>query len=267
MIVLVTGGSNGIGATTCNLFAEMGAKVYAASRSGTIAADADSTKVFPIVMDVTLPESVKNGVDTIIKREGRLDVVVCNAGNGIAGAIEETTLEEAKYQFETCFFGVHNTVTAVLPYLRKQGFGKIITTSSVAALVPIPYQAFYSSVKAALLNYSNALHIEVEDFGIDCCCILPGDTKTGFTSARKYTKAANEQSPYHTKRKASVAKMERDERNGMEPILIAKAIVKQAMSRRKMNTKVVPRIDYWAINLLVKILPNRLVLAIVKMLY
>mgnify|MGYP004447821569 CR=1 FL=1 len=193
-------------------------------------------------------------------------MVLCNAGNGIAGAIEETTTEEAKYQFETCFFGAHNTIRAALPHLRKQGYGKIIATSSVAAVVPIPYQAFYSSVKAALLAYMEALSMELRPFGIQCCCILPGDTKTGFTSARKYVKGAVETSPYDAARKKSLGKMEKDEVNGMEPEQIAKAMVCQAYIKN-MSMKFTPRIDYQVFNLLVKILPAKLMTWIVSKVY
>ena len=265
MIVLVTGGSSGIGGAACRLFAAKGATVYAASRRGLLPEGAPSN-VKAIAADVTSPESVSAAVASIVEEEGRLDVVVCNAGNGIAGSIEETSLEEAKYQFETCFFGAHNTIRAVLPYFRAQGSGKIITTGSVASVVPIPYQAFYSSAKAAVLMYTEALAMELRPFGIQCCCILPGDTKTGFTSARKYVAGATADSPYAAARSASVGKMEKDEVNGMAPEVIARAMVRQAY-RRRMAMKVTPRIDYQAVNLLIKILPARLMTRIVGMIY
>lgn len=263
MVVLVTGGSQGIGAEICRQLVGRGATVYAASRRGTSPCDG----VNGIVMDVTSPESVEAGVAAIVSAEGVIDAVVCNAGNGIAGAIEETTADEAKYQFETCFFGAHNVVRAVLPYMRAQGHGRILTTTSVAAVIPIPFQAFYSSVKAALKIYTEALQIEVAPYGIQCCTILPGDTHTGFTSARKYAIGASTDSVYAAKRSASVAKMEQDELHGMQASYIASFFVKQIFRRRKMSLVVTPRLDYKAIVLLGKILPTRLLLWIVGLIY
>lgn len=265
MVVLVTGGSSGIGAAACRAFAAKGAVVYAASRRGVVP-EGCPANVKAVAADVTVPESISAAVASIVSAEGRIDVVICNAGNGIAGAIEETSLDEARYQFDTCFFGAHNTVRAVLPYFRAQHSGRIITTGSVASVVPIPYQAFYSSVKAAVLMYTEALAMELRPFGIQCCCVLPGDTKTGFTSARKYVSGAVDDSPYAPARKASVSKMEKDEVNGMAPEVIARAMTRAAF-RRRMPMKVTPRLDYQAVNLLVKLLPARLMTIIVGKVY
>lgn len=273
-VILLTGGSSGIGAATAILLAQEGNHVYAASRSGRLPEDLKPESlascrgfVRAIALDVNDAASLQSAVESICREEGRLDVLVCNAGNGIAGAIEETNEEEAKYQFETCFFGVVKSIQACLPTFRAQGHGKIITVTSVAAVIPLPYQAFYSAVKAALLSLTQSLQLELKPFHIQCCSILPGDTKTGFTAARKYTKAAtNEDSPYYRNMMASVQKMEKDEQNGMSAQVIARAIARQ-VRRRRMSISVTPRIDYWAIGLLVRLLPRRLVLWIVGLLY
>ena len=266
MIVLVTGGSSGIGAATSMLFAQAGDIVYAASRSGRLPQGADPSKIRAITLDVTVPESIEDAVKAIVDEHGRLDVVVCNAGNGIAGAVEETSGEEARYQFETCFFGAHNTIKACLPIMRCQGSGRIICTSSVAAVVPIPYQAFYSAAKSALLSMVQALSLEVKAWGIQCCCILPGDTKTDFTAARKYTEAATDDSPYAQRRNKAVHKMEKDELNGLDAKVMGKAIVRQA-HRRKMDSKCVPTLQYKTFNLLMKVLPARFALWILGKVY
>lgn len=273
-VILLTGGSSGIGAATAILLAQEGNHVYAGSRSGRLPEGLNPESlatcrgfVRAMALDVNDASSLQSAVENICREEGRLDVLVCNAGNGIAGAIEQTNEEEAKYQFETCFFGAVKSIQACLPTFRAQGHGKIITVTSVAAVIPLPYQAFYSAVKAALLSLTQSLQLELKPFHIQCCSILPGDTKTGFTAARKYTKAAQDSSsPYYKAMKASVQKMEKDEQNGMSAQVIARAIARQ-VRRRRMSISVTPRIDYWAIGLLVRLLPRRLMLWIVGMLY
>ena len=267
-IVLLTGGSSGIGAATAKLLCRGGMTVYSASRSGGGDAETlENGRIIPVKMDVNDPSAVKEVVDRIVREQGRLDAVVCNAGNGIAGSVEDTSVDEARYQFETCFYGAVRTIDACLPVFRSQGHGRIVTVSSVAAVIPIPFQAYYSSVKAALHMLTRALSLEVKPFGIQCCCVLPGDTKTGFTKARKYTQASQEAtSPYYQTMHRSVAKMEKDEQNGMAPEVIGKAILRQ-LGRRKMKLTVTPRIDYRAIGILVRILPERLAMWIIGLLY
>ena len=261
-VVLLTGGSSGIGAATASLLAAKDIKVYAASRSGKAP---DNDGIIPIVTDVNDSEAIKATVKKIYELEGHLDAVICNAGNGIAGAVEDTTVDEIRYQFETCFYGAVRTIDACLPVFRQQGYGKIITVTSVAGFIPIPFQAFYSSVKAALLMLTKALSLEVKPYGIQCCSVLPGDTKTGFTAARKYVEHA-EDGPYAHVMKRSIAKMEKDEQNGMPPEKIAKAILRQLKARR-MKATVTPRFDYRAIEILSRLLPTRTVLWLVGKLY
>lgn len=261
-IVLLTGGSSGIGAATALMLAQAGMTVYATSRSGKAP---EHNRIIPLVMDVNDAEAVAHTVSWILAEQGRLDAVVCNAGNGMAGAAEDTSIDEVRYQFETCFYGAVKVIDACLPVFRRQGYGRVLTVTSVAAFIPIPYQAFYSSVKAALLMYTKALSLEVAPFGIQCCSILPGDTKTGFTSARKYAEKARE-GAYAERMARSVAKMEKDEQNGMSPDVIARAICKQ-LTRSRMQLHVTPRLDYKAIEVLSRVLPERLVMWIVSLLY
>lgn len=267
-IVLLTGGSSGIGAETAKVLAMAGMKVYAGSRRGTVPEDcASSNNIIPLVMDVNDEQSVENAVNKIIENEGHIDALICNAGNGIAGPIEQTTTEEGKYQFETCFWGMHRTIKAVLPSMRANKFGRIITVSSVAAVVPIPYQAFYSSVKSAVLTYTKALSIELKPYGVQCCSVLPGDTKTGFTASRKMIKASSDTtSPYYEISQRSVARMEHDEQSGMPASKIGTAILRQLRSR-KMSITSTPRIDYKAAVSLSGFLPDRFILWVVGKIY
>jgi len=147
-IVLLTGASAGIGKATAEQLMLKGVKVYGASRRGGIPQKAPqgSGEIIPVIMDVNKEDEITAVINRIMEENGRLDVVISNAGNGIAGAIEDTSIDEARYQFETNFFGVYKTIQACLPIFRTQGYGKIITISSVAGIIPIPFQALYSSV-------------------------------------------------------------------------------------------------------------------------
>ncbi len=268
-IILLTGASAGIGKATAELLMENGVIVYGASRRGCEPRKAvnGSGEIIPVIMDVNNENEIAAVVERIINEKGRLNALISNAGNGIAGSIEDTSSEEVKYQFETNFFGAVKTIQACLPIFRKQGYGKIITTSSVAAIVPIPFQAFYSAGKSALLVFMQALAMEVKPYGIQCCTILPGDTKTDFTAARKYTAASQSpESVYYKKMKSSVGKMEKDEQNGMSPDIIASNMVKQLLSKN-MKAIVIPGFQYQVICWLFNRLPVKLRLRVVGMLY
>lgn len=267
-VILLTGASSGIGLSAAIQLMNKGFRVYAASRRGSENRTSDNGgEIISTMMDVNREEDIKKVLDEILAQNGHLDAVISNAGNGIAGSIEDTSIEEAKYQFETNFFGAVRVVQACLHIFRKQGYGKIIATSSVAAIVPIPFQAFYSASKAALLIFMQALAMETKPFGIQCCTILPGDTKTNFTSARKYTTASQStESVYSEKMKKAVGKMEKDEQNGMDADDIAKAIVKQ-IEHKNMKAVVVPGFQYQLICWLFNRLPVKFRLKVVSMLY
>ena len=268
-VVLITGASAGIGLSAALQLMNKGVKVYAASRRGGESQKAQNGpgELIPVKMDVNNEANIASVIQQILKENKKLDVLICNAGNGIAGSVEDTSAEETQYQFETNFFGAVKTINACLPTFRAQGYGKIIATSSVAAIVPIPFQAFYSAGKSALLVFMQALAIELKPFGIQCCCILPGDTKTDFTSARKYTlKSQSADSAYTLKMKASVGKMEKEEQNGMSADSVASRMVQQVMNK-KMNVFVVPGLQYELICILFNILPPRLRLWVVGLLY
>lgn len=272
-VILITGGSSGIGLETATQLMKKGIKVYAASRNPFRTfptpqiADASGGMIIPVRMDVNNEEDISSVLAQIQQENGSLDAVICNAGNGIAGSIEETSTDEVKYQFETNFFGAVKVIQACLPVFRKQGHGRIIATSSVAAMVPIPFQAFYSAGKSALSIFMQALAIEVKRFNIQCCTILPGDTKTEFTATRKYTRLSQEpDSAYAQKMKKSVGKMEKDELNGMKASFVARKIVKQ-LTKRRMKAMVIPGIQYKLICGVINLIPMRLRLWIIGILY
>ena len=174
-VVLITGVSSGNGQAMAKLFAENGFTVFGTSRRA-------NHNVMPgievLPLDVRSDESVKTCVEEVLKRTGRLDVLVNNAGFALIGALEETSLTEAKEQFETNFFGVLRMTNAVLPAMRRQGHGRMINVSSIVGLVPLPFMGLYSAGKFALEGYSEALSHEVKPFGIHVSLVEPGFIKT-----------------------------------------------------------------------------------------
>lgn len=212
--ILITGGSSGIGAATCDYFAQKGWTVFELSRHGQ-----STTNIIHIECDVCDETSVRNAIAQVLTLTDHFDVVISNAGYGISGPIECTPIEQVTHQMDVNFIGAIRFTQAVLPQLRKQRYGRIIYTSSVAATLAVPYQAFYSASKAAINAAALALANELRDWNISVSVLMPGDVKTGFTSARK--KSTNKQQIYKNAEKA-IAIMEHDEQNGMEPIEMAK---------------------------------------------
>ncbi|MBR3519953.1 MAG: SDR family oxidoreductase [Paludibacteraceae bacterium] len=268
-IVFLTGGSAGLGKATAELLMRNGYTVYSASRRLAERQEDPNHqgKIIPLQMDVTDTHSIATAVAEVMEKEGRIDILICNAGNGIAGAIEDTSAEEAKFQFETNFFGTVNVVHEILPIMRKQMKGKIITTSSVAGFIPIPYQGFYSASKAAVKIFTQTLSIEMKPFNVQCCCVMPGDAKTEFTQSRKFTQASQApESVYTEKMNKAVGIMAHDEQNGMLPVEISKAILTQ-IRKKKMSAVSIPGIKYKVISFAFRLVPNKFLLFVVDKLY
>jgi NAD(P)-dependent dehydrogenase (short-subunit alcohol dehydrogenase family) len=219
-VVLVTGASSGFGRSICDRLTAEGYRVYGAARRRPTP-DAD----FPFLkMDVDQDASVTAAVDELIAREGRLDAIVSNAGIGIAGALEDTSSEEALAQFQTNFFGNHRVCRATLPYLRRQSLAHIVVTGSLAGLMGIPFQGMYAASKFALEGYCEALRIELRGSPVWVTILEPGDFATGFTAARACTAASGEGSLYRESFTKALATMESDERGGADPILVARVV-------------------------------------------
>ena len=220
-VVLVTGASSGFGLSIANDLQAAGYRVYGASRRATGALDGGFEA---IAMDVDDDASVAAGVDAIIAREGRLDVVVSNAGIGIAGSLEDTTTDEAKAQFETNFFGNHRVCRAALPHLRAQENSHIVVIGSLAGLFGIPFQGMYSATKFALEGYCESLRIELRHTGVRVAIVEPGDFATGFTAARRTVAARGEGSAYHAAFERALLIIENDEITGADPADLAVAV-------------------------------------------
>ena len=258
-VALVTGASRGIGLAVSKKLARMGYTVYGAARAPFL-----QEGINGVQLDVTKPEQIEQVVESIIAKEGRLDLLVNNAGMGISGAVEKTPDEEARYIFDVNLFGPFFMIKKCLPYLRESR-GRIINISSVASHLCIPFQAFYSSTKAALETLSYALMPEIAPFGVKITNILPGDTRTGFTDARK--KSFEKDDPVYGDRIwRSVSVMEKDERGGMSPDKVANTIAKTLKKKNPPALKTVG-FQYKLFVFLNRLLPKKLVIWIIGKLY
>ena len=224
-IAVVTGGSSGIGFGAVKALMDAGCKVYELSRR-----DFEYKDINHMKLDVTDEAAAQSVIESIIEREGKIDILINCAGFGISGAVEFTELENAKKQLDVNFFGVVNMTKAVLPHMRKQGNGRIVNVSSVAAVAPIPFQTYYSVSKAAINAYTEALCNEVKPFGISVTAIMPGDIQTGFTKAREKSIVGDEE--YNGRISISVQKMEQDEMNGMNADVAGSYIAKIALKKK-----------------------------------
>jgi len=180
-VVLITGASSGVGHATARLLAQKGYRVFGTSRSPSRGESA----VEMVPLDVRDDDSVKACVKSVLDQAGRIDVLINNAGYELAGALEETSLEEARAQFDTNFFGVVRMVTAVLPSMRERRQGRIITVGSLSGVSAIPFMGMYSASKCALEGYSDALRMEVAPFNIHVSLIEPGFLKTPMMNKRQ----------------------------------------------------------------------------------
>lgn len=218
-VVLITGASSGIGQACAAHLHQRGYCVYGTSRRSP---SLDGGAPFErIQMDVDRDDSVEQGVDLILQRQGRLDIVVNSAGFGLAGPIEDTCMIEAKSQFETNFFGTLRVCRAALPIMRKQRSGYIVNISSLAGLAAIPFQGLYSASKFAVEGLTEALRAEVRPFGICVVLVEPGDFATGFTAGRRRTRGSQENPAYRECFERALGIMEADERRGGSPEQIA----------------------------------------------
>src|ERR1700729_80616 len=218
-VVLVTGASSGIGLACATHLAAQGFRVYGTSRRPNAALQGAVTM---LAADVTDDRSVEQAVAAVLNREQRLDILVNNAGMGIAGPVEDTSIEQAKSQLEVNFFGAFRVCRAVLPAMRSQRSGYIVNIGSIGGLVAIPYQAMYSASKFALEGFSESLRMEVRPFGIQVVIIEPGDHKSALTENR--TKMSGGTDAYSVSYQAALARTAHDEQNGPGPDQVARLL-------------------------------------------
>ncbi len=222
-IILITGISSGFGKETARLLAEKGHTVY-----GTVRKNTDqTTSVNYLTMDLTDIVSIKKAVSLILEKEGRIDVLVNNAGMHTGGPIETSPIENIKLQMDTNFMGTVNLTREVLPLMRKQGGGTIINFSSIGGLMGLPFQGYYSAAKFAIEGFSEALRMEVSQFNIKVVLINPGDFNTSNSANRRnYLAPSGSEDAYKKQFETSLAQIEKDEAKGWQPVILAKKIVK-----------------------------------------
>ena len=232
-VVLITGASSGFGRETARLLLGPGFKVYGTSRNPS--ERPQELGVGMIALDVDSDNSVQNGVKELLDEAGRLDVLVNNAGYVLTGGAEETSIAEAKAQLETDFFGPVRMAKAVLPTMRKQGGGQIINTSSIAAILPVPFEGYYAAAKAALLAWSEALRHEVKSLGIKVSVIEPGFFKTNLGNTRKIAKYLIRD--YDDIRTRATSTLDEDFRNGADPRIVGETVLRIITSKN-------PKLEY-----------------------
>ena len=249
-VLVISGGSSGIGKATTSFFAERGWCVFELSRHGV-----SHEGIIHVNCDVCSEESTREAITEVLQQTDHIDVVISNAGFGISGSVEFTQIKEAERQMDVNFMGAVRLTQAVLPQLRQQRFGRIIYTSSVAAILAVPYQSFYSASKAAINTMALALANEVKEFGISVSVMMPGDVSTGFTDARRKSTAGED---VYTGANKAITTMEHDERSGMSPIQMAKLFYHIATCRSP-RPQYVGGFSYRILCFLERLLPKRLV--------
>ncbi|MGJ8593106.1 MAG: SDR family oxidoreductase [Aquaticitalea sp.] len=219
-VVLITGGSSGIGKSIGEFLTSKGFIVFGTSRNPERYTD---SKFDLISLDVSDVDSIEKAIETIIVKSGRLDVVINNAGAGITGPVEEIPMDEIKRNFETNFFGPINVIKAVLPQMRVQNSGLIINISSIAGYMGLPYRGVYSASKGALELITEAMRMEIKGFNIHMTNVAPGDFATNIAAGR-YHAPVLEHSPYKSPYGNTLKLMDAHVDEGKDPMMMAKAI-------------------------------------------
>lgn len=221
-VVLITGGSTGIGKSIGEFLSEKGFIVYGTSRNPSKYRGSK----FPILpLDVKDVASIKSAVKTVIEKEEKLDVLINNAGAGITGPIEEIPEAEIQKNFDTNFFGPINVIKSVLPQMRKQNRGLIINVTSIAGYMGLPYRGIYSASKGALELTTEAFRMELKDFNIKMTNVAPGDFATNIAAGR-YHAPLLEDSPYKIPYGNTLELMNAHVDSGSDPNLMAKKVFK-----------------------------------------
>lgn len=259
--VVITGGSSGIGQELARVYAAHHYQVYTLSRRVYSWKEAN---IRHLGCDITKAGDLQLAASEIAKAGHPVDILICCAGYGIAGVTEETSLESARQQFDVNFFGAFLTIQNFLPLLKKKRGSKILFISSVAGEIALPYQSFYSASKAAMNKLLEAWQLELKPFGIKVSSFLLGDIKTDFTAHRQAQ--ASHQPHYRKKLADSIAKMAKDEQTGMSANYVAKVIFKRSQRKYQPPVQTIGW-QYHLFLLLQRILPRKLVLFLVGLLY
>ena len=232
-VALITGASSGIGAATAERLVNDGYTVYGVARRLDKMESLKTLGVKIMAMDVTIDASMVSGIEEIIANEGRIDVLVNNAGYGAYGAVEDVPIAEAKRQFEVNVFGLARLVQLVLPTMRSQKSGTIINVSSIGGKIGEPHGAWYHATKFAVEGFSDSLRMELKQFGINVVVVQPGAIVTEWNQiARDHLMEASGETAYQNLAKKHVNLLAKADEWGSSPDVIAKGIAKAAKARR-----------------------------------
>jgi NAD(P)-dependent dehydrogenase (short-subunit alcohol dehydrogenase family) len=254
-VILITGVSSGFGKETARLLAEGGHTVY-----GTIRKEPEpDNSIHFLQMDLTDISSIKKTVAIVLEKEGRIDILINNAGMHTGGPIETSPLENIELQMDTNFMGMVQITREVLPAMRKQGGGTIINISSIGGLMGLPFQAFYSAAKFAMEGFTEALRMEVKNFNIKVILINPGDFHTSNSANRRnYIAHPINNDPYLDQFNKTLAVIEKDEANGWEPAILARKIAKIVDCKNPRQRYIIASFEQKLAVVLKYILPGRL---------
>lgn len=250
-VIIITGASSGFGLTTAELLASQGHRVYGICRR-----EMQHQHIAFMQCDVRDTETITLKIKEIYEKEGRIDVLINNAGMGIGGALELATEEEIDIQMNINFRGCVNMCQKVLPYMRRQRHGKIINLSSIGGIIGLPYQGYYSASKFAIEGFSEALSAEVKGFGISVAIVEPGDFATNFTANRKNSEQTLNDPDYGPIFKKSLKLIENEESKGLNPDIVAKKILSIVNSKHSRLRYVVANFEQHASVLLKKLIPG-----------
>lgn len=267
-VVFISGASTGIGRATALLLMKNGFKVYGTSRTERPDLEAQDGEGFikMLKMDVQDEGSVRDAIRRATGRDARLDILINNAGWGVAGSVEDTAIEEVQKQMAINFTGAATVMKYSLPMMRKAGKGLVLNISSVGGFLSLAYQGYYSASKFAIEALSEAAYTEIKPFGIKICCIEPADTKTEFTASRKITRDALVNEAYKKEFLSSLKKIEDFEHNGKDPSVVADVILKMIKKKNPPIRRAVG-LENRFIYVLKKLLPAKLVMNLLARLY
>ncbi len=248
-VVLITGGTSGIGKATSVLLSSKGFRVYSAGRSVDRVRELEERGISLLYMDLLNEESIKNAFDEVLKEEGKIDILINNAGYGIAGSVEDVPIDEARRQFEVNLFAPVRLAQLVIPVMRENGGGKIINITSIASFLPSPILSWYSASKSAFGFLSFAMRVELSKFGIDVVSVAPAGINTNWPIiAASYLERFSSNSLYSKVAEKMFKFFENSIKSSPSPIVVARKIYKIIMKKRTMPIYFVPwyaRLVYW----------------------
>jgi NAD(P)-dependent dehydrogenase (short-subunit alcohol dehydrogenase family) len=236
-VIFVTGASSGIGNACATFLAKKGARVYGTCRNPS-AYTKNADEFFEMLpLDLCDPISIIKTADKLLSKEGKIDALVCCAGSGFLGSVEEVGIDEAQALMDSNYFGTLRTIKAFLPAMREAGRGRILIAGALEGLVASPYQSAFSAAEFALEGLAQALRMEVACFGIEVGILELAAFRTAFGQRRK-TATAVEASPYRESHASTLAVLARDEAEGFDPLMAARAIHSMLVARHMPTRKI-----------------------------